>query len=115
MKTGRVYDESDGTTRVLVDRLWPRGIRKDDPRIDVWAPDVAPSSALRKWYGHEPSRHAEFCRRYERELSSEEGKTSLSELRRQTKGRPITLVTASKDLETSHVPVLAKTFARARG
>ena len=68
IRARRVYDpaEPDDGTRVLVDRLWPRGLRKDAARLDEWAKDVAPSSELRTWFGHDPAKFGEFCRRYTR-------------------------------------------------
>lgn len=71
-RTKRIYlpaDDADGQ-RVLVDRLWPRGIRKADARIDLWLKDIGPSTALRQWFGHDPERFAEFARRYRAELQS---------------------------------------------
>ena len=75
----RVYEppaKSDGM-RVLVDKLWPRGVKKTDAKLDLWMKEVAPSTELRKWFGHEPEKFAEFKRRYKKELSKE----ALSELR----------------------------------
>ena len=92
--------------RVLVDRLWPRGIRKTDPRVGRWCKEVAPSSALRQWYGHDPDRHAEFARRYRAELAEPEQKPGLDELRALTAHGPLTLVTATRQLELSHLGVL---------
>lgn len=111
MKLGRVYDEPDQTLRVLVDRLWPRGFRKDDPRVDVWLPEVAPSTELRKWYGHEPSRQAEFIERYRQELETPAGAAALAELRTLVSDRPSTLVTATREVGASHLPVLADLLA----
>lgn len=111
MNLGRVYDEPDGTKRVLVDRLWPRGFRKDDPRVDAWLPEVAPSTELRKWYGHLPERKAEFVERYRQELETPEGETALGELRTLVGGGPATLVTATREVENSHLPVLAELLA----
>ena len=108
MRLARVYDDShpgDGV-RVLVDRLWPRGIRKDDPRVSRWCKDVAPSSALRQWYGHDPGRHTEFARRYRAELAEPEHKSGLDELRALAADGPLTLVTATRQLELSHLGVL---------
>jgi uncharacterized protein YeaO (DUF488 family) len=70
VKVARVYadPEPDDGERVLVDRLWPRGFRKGDPRVGRWLPGVAPSSELRRWYGHQPERFAEFAARYADEL-----------------------------------------------
>lgn len=100
----RVYDEVDPSDppRVLADRLWPRGLRKDDPRIGQWHPEVAPSNDLRRWYGHEPERFAEFQERYRTELEQ-----LGSELDRIRALGPVTLVTATKDLTESHLPTLA--------
>jgi uncharacterized protein YeaO (DUF488 family) len=105
----RIYDDPlpDDGRRVLVDRVWPRGIRRDDARFDVWLPEVAPSTELRRWYGHDPRRFAEFRRRYLDELR-EPGRLAarrqLADLGR--RGR-ITLLTATRDLEHSHAAVLA--------
>jgi uncharacterized protein YeaO (DUF488 family) len=110
VRVGRVYDErapGEGT-RVLVDRLWPRGIRKDDPRIDEWMPEVAPSKELRSWYGHEPSLFAEFSGRYEHELGGGEQSEALATLRDLARGGPVTLLTATRDVAHSQAVVLAR-------
>jgi uncharacterized protein YeaO (DUF488 family) len=107
MRTARVYDPPDGTYRVLVDRLWPRGIRKDDPRIDQWQPRVAPSTELRGWYGHRVTDYDEFARRYREELDGPPGATALAGLEELISTRQVTLVTATRDLAHSHVAVLA--------
>jgi uncharacterized protein YeaO (DUF488 family) len=76
----RAYAEAlpeDGY-RVLVDRLWPRGVKKDDLRLDLWAKEIAPSTELRKWFGHDPKRWEEFCSRYKEELKSPEARLRLS-------------------------------------
>jgi uncharacterized protein YeaO (DUF488 family) len=110
MRLARVYDErqSDDGLRVLVDRLWPRGVRKGDPRIDQWIKDVAPSSPLRQWYGHDPHRYDEFVARYERELDDPKAAAALAELRELVKTGPVTLLTSSKELDRGHLPVLAR-------
>lgn len=108
MRSGRVYDEvgeNDGT-RVLVDRVWPRGLRKEDPRVGHWLKDVAPSTELRKWYGHDPDRHEEFAKRYRAELKEQPAAGALDELRDLARKGEVTLVTATKDLKLSQVPVL---------
>jgi uncharacterized protein YeaO (DUF488 family) len=108
MRTERVYDEpqpGDGT-RVLVDRLWPRGMHRDDPRIGQWCKQVAPSTELRRWYGHDPQRYAEFARRYRAELAEPEMAPYLAELRDLAAHGPVTLVTATKRLDESHLGVL---------
>jgi uncharacterized protein YeaO (DUF488 family) len=105
----RVYDAdpSDGQ-RVLVDRLWPRGFRKGDPRVGRWTPKVAPSAELRKWYGHRPERFDEFAARYAAELDAPEGVAALEELRAVLREGPVTLVTAARDLDGNHVAVLRR-------
>jgi uncharacterized protein YeaO (DUF488 family) len=107
LTVSRVYDTDPGDgERILVDRLWPRGFRKGDPRIDRWLRDVAPSTELRKWYSHQPERFDEFAARYAAELQTAEGAAALAELRDVVKAGPVTLVTATRDLEGSHVAVL---------
>ena len=109
IKVARVYDDPgpDDGQRILVDRLWPRGFRKGDPRVGRWIPKVAPSTDLRKWYSHEAARFDDFAARYAAELETEEGAAALAELRDVLKGGPVTLVTAARDLDGSHVAVLA--------
>jgi uncharacterized protein YeaO (DUF488 family) len=87
-----------------VDRLWPRGFRKDDPRVGTWFKDVAPSKELREWYDHQPERFDEFATRYRKEL---QGSAALDELRRLTKSGVVTLVTATRHVDGSHAAVLA--------
>ena len=110
----RVYDdaaESDGT-RVLVDRLWPRGIGKDDAEFDAWNRDVAPSPELRMWYGHDPERFEEFAKRYRAELDA--NGDAIDALLSEAKASTLTLLTATKDVEHSNVTVLADVL-RAKG
>ena len=104
----RMYDEvghNDGT-RVLVDRVWPRGVSKQDARLDDWNKDVAPSSELRKWFGHDPEKFEEFSRRYREELETDQGREALQRLRDAPTGKRLTLLTATKDIEHSQVAVL---------
>jgi uncharacterized protein YeaO (DUF488 family) len=110
VKVARVYQdpEPDDGERVLVDRLWPRGFRKDDPRIGRWLPQVAPSTELRKWYAHQPERFDEFTARYTAELETPEGAAALDELRQVMRDGPVTLLTATRDLDGSHAAVLAR-------
>lgn len=111
----RIYDpvtESDGY-RVLVDRLWPRGISKERARIDEWLKEVTPSTELRRWMHHDQAgRYPEFARRYGEELSTGEGAAALERLRELVAERPVTLVTAVKDIEHSHIPVLVARLGR---
>lgn len=107
----RVYDDvtpADGQ-RVLVDRVWPRGVRKEDPRVGIWCKEVAPSKELREWYGHRPELFDEFASRYQAELR---GNPALEELRELTKGDAVTLVTATRDLDISQAAVLAGLLKR---
>jgi uncharacterized protein YeaO (DUF488 family) len=104
----RVYDQpspADGT-RVLVDRVWPRGLAKATAGIDEWAKAVAPSTELRRWYGHDPSRFDEFRRRYEQELASPEGRAAVRHLRELARSGPLTLLTATRDIAHSQAAVL---------
>ena len=106
----RVYDPpapEDGA-RVLVDRIWPRGLRKDAARLDEWAKDAAPSTELRQWYGHDPARFAEFRQRYLNELSGRPQRAELARLRALASSRPVTLLTATRDVDISQAEVLAQ-------
>jgi len=106
----RVYDEplaSDGT-RVLVDRLWPRGLSKENAHLDDWCRSVAPSPDLRQWYAHVPERFDEFARRYRSELGGAEQAAALHQLRSYARTGPLTLLTATKHPELSEAAVLAK-------
>ena len=102
----RVYDPpsaSDGL-RILIDRLWPRGLAKSKLKLDAWPKHLSPSNSLRKWYQHDPEKFAEFRKRYVAELKAQaEG---LDELRAAVKGRTVTLLTATKELDLSHATVL---------
>lgn len=110
----RVYDDpspEDGV-RVLVDRIWPRGLAKDAACLDEWARDVAPSTALRTWYGHDPQKFAEFRRRYQAELTEAGPGEALGRLRRRARDATVTLLTATKDVERSQAAVLAEELRR---
>lgn len=93
----RIYElaaKSDGF-RVLVDRLWPRGMAKENAKLDLWLPDLGPSTELRKWFNHDPAKWDEFRRRYHAELKE---KTSLlAAITEQKKTRPVTLLYSAKD------------------
>ncbi|NLI73537.1 MAG: DUF488 family protein [Euryarchaeota archaeon] len=104
IKIKRAYDEpssSDGT-RVLVERLWPRGVSKEDAAIDHWCKDIAPSTELRKWYSHDPDKWDEFKKRYKQELD----KDLLKSLKSLSRKGDLTLVFASRDAERSSAAVL---------
>jgi uncharacterized protein YeaO (DUF488 family) len=102
----RVYDEpsADGGLRILVDRLWPRGIKKEKLKLDAWPKELTPSNELRLWYGHVPEKFEEFRRRYHVELAAHRDK--LDELRALVRGRKATLLTATRELDLSHAHVL---------
>jgi uncharacterized protein YeaO (DUF488 family) len=104
----RVYEDAPGrgVHRVLVDRLWPRGMAKADAPIDEWAKDVAPSTGLRRWYGHEPDKFAEFATRYRAELRRAPAGEEVVRLRRQATQTPVLLMTATRDVEHSGAQVL---------
>ena len=107
----RIYElpqPSDGT-RVLVDRLWPRGIKKTDAHLDCWMKEVAPSTELRRWFGHLPARFDEFRRRYEEELR---GNPKIGELRKLGGRRRVTLLYAAHDPEVNHALVLRSVLER---
>lgn len=111
VRVRRVYEPPgpDDGTRLLVDRLWPRGLAKTDAVFDDWLKEVAPSAELRKWYGHDPGRYAAFADRYRAELA-EPGSSAadaIERLRTLAAEGTLTLLTATKDLEHSHPLVLA--------
>ena len=112
----RIYDQpsADDGIRVLVDRVWPRGIRKDAAAIDEWTKDVAPSTELRKWYGHVPEKFAQFEARYRDELATQTGRTALDQLRTLAKHDALTLVTATRDVDHSQATVLARLLSEPR-
>src|SRR5882724_10889939 len=102
----RAYDPpgADDGLRILIDRLWPRGLSKSKLKLDAWPKHLSPSNALRKWYQHDPEKFAEFRKRYVAELEAQgEG---LGELRAAMKGQTVTLLTATKELDLSHATVL---------
>lgn len=97
----RAYEPAspDDGCRVLVERLWPRGVSKERAEIDAWLKDVAPSAELRKWYAHDPERWKEFCRRYWVELRS--NREAVDELRKKGREGKVTLIYATHDVEHS--------------
>lgn len=111
----RAYEtpEPGDGLRVLVERLWPRGLSKERAHIDVWLKDIAPSHELRKWYGHDPARFAEFRRRYGAELDVEPAHSALAHLRELAAREHVTLVFAAHDPELSNAAVLRDILHRA--
>ena len=110
----RVYEPPEPTdgTRVLVERLWPRGLSKARAQVDLWLKEVAPSPELRTWYGHDPAKFAEFRRRYEAELAAEPARAALARLRELAQHEQVTLVVAAHDLEHSTAPVVRDLLTR---
>ena len=114
VRVRRVYDEpsdADGA-RVLVDRVWPRGLRKDAAHLDEWAKDAAPSTELRKWYGHDPAKFGEFRRRYLDELSGAAQRKELGRIRALAATGPVTLLTATRAVDISQAAVLAQVLGQ---
>lgn len=107
----RIYDDpedSDGA-RILVDRLWPRGISKDRAQLTDWCKEVAPSTDLRRWYSHDRAKFDEFAERYRTELTSDDDqKTALKKLKSFVSEGPVTLLTATKEPEISEAEVLRR-------
>jgi uncharacterized protein YeaO (DUF488 family) len=114
----RVYDDpgrAPGQYRVLVDRLWPRGLTKAAVDYDEWPKAVAPSSELRRWYGHVPERFAEFSQRYRDELSAEPGALVVDHLRQMSSGHHLVLLTATRDVDHSGARVLQAVLGTSGG
>jgi len=106
VKVKRVYDpaSSGDGRRILVDRLWPRGIRKEDAAVDEWLKDIAPSNELRKWYSHDPAKWSEFRKRYKVELKDKTG--IIEKLRQESKKRTVTLLYSSKETKLNNAVAL---------
>lgn len=102
---------SDGE-RILVDRIWPRGVTREEAQLNEWARELAPSTELRRWFAHDPARFREFRRRYSAELAAQEDK--LRELRRRARAGTLTLVYAARDEEHNDAVVLAEILRRGR-
>ncbi|HWB86317.1 MAG TPA: DUF488 family protein [Bryobacteraceae bacterium] len=112
----RIYDPpepADGE-RFLVERLWARGIRKEDAHLAGWLKEVAPSTVLREWYSHDVERWPEFCKRYRAELKDEAHRAAVAELRSHARRGDITLVYAARDEEHNSAVVLRQVLAGAR-
>ena len=106
----RIYDDpaDDDGIRVLVDRRWPRGVSKERAELHEWCTQVAPSDALRKWYGHDPAKFEEFGSRYRVELHEPERASALRHLRQMGSHERLTLLTATKHLDLSQAAILAE-------
>jgi uncharacterized protein YeaO (DUF488 family) len=106
IKLKRVYEQPDAKDgeRVLVDRLWPRGLTKEKARVDLWLKEIGPSTELRKWFGHDPAKWAEFRRRYRAELK--ENGEQVAQLGAEVRKGPVTLVYGAKDEQHNEAVVL---------
>lgn len=114
IKTRRAYDRPgprDGK-RILIDRLWPRGLRKDTASLDLWSKEIAPTPSLRRWFDHRADRFTEFKRRYRDELKSNQ---AVGEILRQMGRGKTTLVYAARDPAVNHAVVLAEFLTKAQG
>jgi uncharacterized protein YeaO (DUF488 family) len=111
----RAYDDPsrDDGVRVLVERLWPRGLSKERAAVDLWLKDAAPSTELRQWFGHDPSKWPEFRRRYRAELRGRPAE--LEQLRRLAGGGPVTFVYGARDTEHNSAVVLREVVEEQRG
>lgn len=109
VRVRRVYDEveDDDGVRVLVDRIWPRGMTKAKAALDEWCKDVAPSTELRTWYSHDPAKFAEFTKRYQTELKDARRGDALRHLRVLAADQQLTLLTGTKEPDISEAAVLA--------
>lgn len=115
IRAKRIYEAAENTDgyRVLIDGLWPRGISKDKAQIDEWMKDIAPSTDLRKWFGHKPERWPEFNERYREELKSSTRAECLRALRNRSEQQDVTLVFAARDAERCNAAVLLEILAKA--
>lgn len=108
----RIYEDVEvGGARVLVDRLWPRGVSKSEADLTAWPKQVAPSGELRRWYGHDPDRFDAFAQRYRRELEDHEHREALDEVVTLARQGGVVLLTATRDVDHSHAVVLAEVVA----
>lgn len=108
IKTKRIYEapsDNDGY-RILVDRIWPRGVSKEDAKLDDWNKDIAPSDKLRKWFDHDPDKFDEFAKKYRKELDDK--KEYLTAIRKKADKQAVTLLYRAKDTEHNQAVVLQK-------
>lgn len=113
----RAYSEpnpSDGL-RILVDRVWPRGCKKELLRLDAWRKDLGPSTELRKWFGHDPQKWSEFCVRYRNELQQPDQHHAIEDLARLARKQTVTLVFGAADIAHNQAVVLKELIERAGG
>ncbi|MDA8087771.1 MAG: DUF488 domain-containing protein [Nitrospiraceae bacterium] len=112
IRTKRVYDKPDHADgyRVLVDRIWPRGLKKEQAKVDLWLKDIAPSTELRKWFGHEPGKCEEFKRRFFTELKGKDG--LLREIAEKSRGGTVTLLYGARYEECNNANALREYLER---
>ncbi|MGM0212492.1 DUF488 domain-containing protein [Enterococcus sp. AZ109] len=118
LKIKRIYDtvEEDDGYRVLVDRIWPRGMSKDKAAVDEWLKDVAPSNELRRWFSHDPARYPEFAKRYLQELTDDSHQAAFQHLEKLAmKNSQLTMVYSAKDTEHNQAVVLKERLERENG
>ena len=106
VKIKRIYDPAspDDGKRIYIDRLWPRGMKKEQVKMTEWLKDISPSDSLRKWFGHDPSKYAEFKRRYTKELK--EHSEILERIKKEAKKETVTFLSSAKDVEHNNATVL---------
>jgi uncharacterized protein YeaO (DUF488 family) len=106
VKIKRIYESPsiDDGKRIYIDRLWPRGMKKEEVKMDEWLKEVSPSDRLRKWFGHDPSKYAEFKRRYKKELEEHSG--ILERIRKEAKKGTVTLLFSAKDVEHNNATAM---------
>jgi uncharacterized protein YeaO (DUF488 family) len=106
IKIKRIYEAAsqDDGRRIYIDRLWPRGMKKEEVKIDEWLKEISPSDSLRKWFGHDPSKYAEFKRRYVKEL--EKHSEVLERIKKEAKKETVTLLFSAKDVEHNNATVM---------
>jgi uncharacterized protein YeaO (DUF488 family) len=112
VKIKRIYDPAspDDGKRIYVDRLWPRGMKKEEVKMDEWLKDISPSDSLRKFFGHDPSKYEEFKNRYTKEL--EKHSEVLERIRKESKKETVTLLFSAKDIEHNNATVLKEMLGR---
>ncbi len=112
IKIKRIYDPAspDDGKRIYIDRLWPRGMKKEEVKIDEWLKEISPSDALRKWFGHDPSKYAEFKRRYTKEL--EKYSEILEKIKKEGKRKTVTLLFSAKDEEHNNATVMREILSK---
>lgn len=112
VKIKRIYDPAspDDGKRIYIDRLWPRGMKKEEVKIDEWLKEISPSGTLRKWFGHDPSKYEEFKRRYMKEL--EKHSEILERIKKEAKKEPVTLLFSAKDVEHNNATVMEELLSQ---